>query len=294
MNEKEKTIYKIKVSGKVVDITYFSIPASHEATVKKIDEKNYMVLSTGEVREYTDKAETRADNYTSIRRTFRMIADLINANVTTPENCKWCTLTYKENMKDPERLYHDFRKFNQRFQRRYGKAEYIAVAEPQERGAWHLHVIYIWQSKAPFIPNEEFEKVWSHGFTWLTKMENVDNIGAYLSAYLGNMPKEKADEEGIVYEDRQITELEYKGEKKKFIKGARLTLYPAGFRIYRHSRDIKKPEVSYGTWDDVMRAASGLTKTYDTGLQPVQIEELQAVRRRIQYKPAKVLNGQKR
>lgn len=49
------------------------------------------------------------------------------------------TLTYRENMVDKDRLKRDF----DALRRRLGKLqsfEYVAVAERQKRGAWHLHV----------------------------------------------------------------------------------------------------------------------------------------------------------
>ncbi|VVE18502.1 bacteriophage-related protein [Pandoraea iniqua] len=49
------------------------------------------------------------------------------------------TLTYRENMLDKDRLKHDF----DSLRRRLGKVmdfRYVAVAERQKRGAWHLHI----------------------------------------------------------------------------------------------------------------------------------------------------------
>lgn len=49
------------------------------------------------------------------------------------------TLTYRENMTDKARLKNDF----DALRRRLGKVQsfhYIAVAERQKRGAWHLHI----------------------------------------------------------------------------------------------------------------------------------------------------------
>lgn len=49
------------------------------------------------------------------------------------------TLTYRENMKDRDRLKRDF----DALRRRLGKFQnfqYVAVSERQKRGAWHLHV----------------------------------------------------------------------------------------------------------------------------------------------------------
>ncbi|CAG2142986.1 rolling circle replication-associated protein [Cupriavidus plantarum] len=49
------------------------------------------------------------------------------------------TLTYRENMQDIERLKADFKAF-MRAMKRAGMYHYVAVPEPQKRGAWHIHV----------------------------------------------------------------------------------------------------------------------------------------------------------
>ena len=126
----------------------------------------------------------------------------------------------------------DFRKFWQRFtyyckKQGYKKPEYIAAIEPQERGAWHIHCIIIWKQRRPFIDNNSvFEPMWGHGFTKIQGVpDDCDNLGAYLSAYLSDM---SLSEDGD-------------GKEKKYVKGARLVLYPVGVNIFRHSRGIKQP-----------------------------------------------------
>lgn len=49
------------------------------------------------------------------------------------------TLTYRENMQDPERLRRDWDAFRRRL-RRAGSFVYVAVIERQRRGAFHLHI----------------------------------------------------------------------------------------------------------------------------------------------------------
>ena len=69
----------------------------------------------------------------------KRIKELIQTNVTDISRVRWCTLTYKENMKSTERLYNDFRKFNQRLKtylksRKIENVEYIMIAT----GAWSV------------------------------------------------------------------------------------------------------------------------------------------------------------
>lgn len=61
------------------------------------------------------------------------------------------TLTYRENVQDRERVGRDFKEFVRRVNKLKSKAlrklDYVAVLEPQERGAWHIHAaVRGWQS----------------------------------------------------------------------------------------------------------------------------------------------------
>lgn len=158
---------------------------------------------------------------------------MINANFEGADNELFITLTYRENMMDYKRLYRDFDKFYKKLKYRYEDTEfcYIAVVEPQERGAWHVHLLLKALNRGNlFIENEEIANLWGHGFTKTERLRGVDNVGAYLSAYLTDLMDEQ-------------------GRKKK---GARLYLYPAGINIYRCSRNCKRPKekwVEYGQID---------------------------------------------
>lgn len=187
-------------------------------TIKKLNDHEVLVLSTGEVKT-VNRSETRKDNIHSLRMTLKKLRYLINANFVGNKNELFLTLTYSENMTDVRRLYDDGRKFIQRLRYKYkdvSSLEYIAVVEPQERGAWHYHILV----KFPdvdfmYIPHSELENLWGHGFVSVQDITSVDNIGAYLSAYLSNTDN---------------------------IKGGRLYLYPVGMKIYRCSRGIVKPK----------------------------------------------------
>ena len=183
---------KVVEMGNVIETTFMS-RRNTKQTIKPLKGgQEYVICSTGEIKEVR-VAETRADNKKSLYRTFANIRGIINANVTDVSKVRWCTLTYAENMTDTKRLYRDFRDFNWRFQyycqkNDFGKPEYIAVFEPQQRGAWHAHLLYIWQDRiAPFIPNKDLAAIWQHGFVQIRQLQNVDNVGAYLTAYLTDL-----------------------------------------------------------------------------------------------------------
>lgn len=82
--------------------------------VKKISQKEYINLNTGEVSEYS-LSSNRSENVDSLRKTFKRIRALINSNCENPDFLHWVTLTYKENMTDTKQLYSDFDKFLKRF-----------------------------------------------------------------------------------------------------------------------------------------------------------------------------------
>ena len=231
---------------------------SHEntcATIKKLNNDEILVLSTGEIIEATH-IENRSQNKLQVSQTLRRLRDYINTNVTDATKCKWVTLTYKENMTDTEQLYNDFERYIKKFRYSYKdyKIEYIVAMEPQARGAWHCHCIFIFDKIPPFIPNEKMQELWGHGFTKTQKLNGVDNVGAYLTAYLGDIEYTEENvneclEMGL--KDIVFKEINDKRQKKKFIKGGRLYLYPAKFNIYRCSRGIKKPFIYHDTYDHI-------------------------------------------
>lgn len=230
---------KKTVAGNVVELSSMS-SKPEQPPIIKLSATEYLDTRTGEVKDF-QLSETRADNTDSLRKTFKKVRDTVNANCTEPENLHWITLTYAENMTDTERLYRDFGAFWKRFKRWSDKnghnpPEYITVIEPQARGAWHCHCLFIWDKKRPFIRNKTFAEIWGHGFVKITSVKDVDNIGAYLSAYLGDVPLKDYDKDKI----NPFTPIkEVKG--KKYVKGGRLHMYPVGMKLMRTSHGIKRP-----------------------------------------------------
>lgn len=218
----DKDIVSLKKMGNILEVTYAQ-HKNNKQRIKKIDNENYIVLSTGELKE-VNHISSRADNKAQVSQSLKRLRDYINTNVIDVTKCKWITLTYKENMMDTKRLYKDFEKFVKRFKYKYGKFEYIVACEPQARGAWHLHCIIIFDKIAPFIPNDEIASLWKQGFTKTSKLDNIDNIGAYLTAYLGDMEYEEFKQKDFDYKILSLKEVDSIGNKKlskpkKFVKG---------------------------------------------------------------------------
>jgi hypothetical protein len=230
---------------------------------KKISKSEYMQISTGEIYQY-DQSENRADNIAGLKDTFRKLRDLINNNFTGAGNELHVTLTYKENMTDTKRLYADFKAFWMRYRRKYGmNIDYLTVVEPQERGAWHCHILIRHNDlKKVYIPQKEIVALWGQGFIKVKALEGVDNIGAYLSAYLGDVELTEENIANAVKTQQTIKVAKVDGKQKKFIKGGRLHLYPPGMNLYRHSKGIVFPEVERMEYQEVKKIVGSRKPDY--------------------------------
>lgn len=253
----------VKRCGNITEIKY-AVHGPPAITIEKLNTDLYVDKRTGEVKEFQHK-NSRAEDQSSVAQSLRKLRDLINANLEDPETALWVTLTYRENMRDPARLYEDYRRFWQRFKyylRKHGypPAEYIIAAEPQGRGAWHLHCIFLLWNKFPYIPNTDMARLWGHGFTKTKSLKHISNPGLYLTAYLGDMELSEAIGVGQYKAGRLV---ESKDKRKAVIKGARLRLYPPGFNLYRFSRGVKRPEVRQTTEGEAQAEISGMALTYE-------------------------------
>lgn len=262
-------IITYKETGKIKEIRYM-LNNNIGGNIKKISKNEYVDISTGEIKEFKHN-ENRSLNKMGISKSLKRLRDIINTNITNPSKALWATLTYRENMTDNKRLYEDFRKFNMRFKYyikklNYPKYEYVAVQEPQARGAWHMHIVFVFSKKAPFIENKKLADLWGHGFVSIKSLKNVDNIGAYLSAYLGDMELseslDKIKDTSNVVKKEIIDEKGNKSEKY-YVKGARLSLYPVGCNIYRRSKGIKEPVIEKCTYKEALEKVKGSKLSYE-------------------------------
>lgn len=253
-------LVKVNECGNITEITYCSF-VSKGGHITKLDKDHYVNNNTGEYCEI-QHLESRADDIDNVRRTMKKARDIINTNCTDPDKIRWVTLTYAENMRDPERLYNDFKLFSRAMRNLYGHFEYIAAAEPQARGAWHMHVIMIFPDVAPYIENTVCAAAWKQGFVNIQACSDVDNLGAYLSAYMCNIDADEAHP--LLGLTGELIEREVQGESKKYIKGARLRFYPPGFNIFRYSRGIKRPKVSEMSYKAAQAILENSEKNYET------------------------------
>lgn len=262
----------LKTMGWNYQITFIE-HRNTKQNILRIDKDHYKNLNTGEIKEVKHK-ESRADSKNTVKQSLKKIRELINTNIVEVEKALWVTLTYKENMTDPKRLYKDFDKFMKRLRYNFQdyNIEYINVCEPQSRGAWHCHVILIFDKQAPYIANEKMSEIWGHGFTKTNMIYNINNIGAYLTSYLSDMELEEVEENKIEYEINNVKEVLIDNQKKKVVKNSRLSLYPPGFRFYRKSKGIKNPIVERMSYASAKRKIGLPYPTFFGGVKIIDKE----------------------
>lgn len=191
---------------------------------------NTYLDAEGNVKVFKHRSQKRSDNADSLKKTMQRLGRYIEHNFDGSDNELWITLTYKENVKDTDKVYNDYKAFMKKIRRRYGQIEYISILEPQKRGAWHIHALFRDDKNDKlYIDHKTLEKLWKHGFVWVKKLKHSDNVAAYVTAYLTDIDVNNDD-------DKE------KKKPKKIEKGARLKLYPANMNFYRVSRGIKKPQ----------------------------------------------------
>lgn len=229
----------IQIAGNVIDIKQTARPP-RKINVEWLDADTYVDLDTGEIKE-AQRSETRGDHMSipELRRTLARMRGLINANWYGDDNERLITVTYHQNMTDVKRLGYDLEAFVRKMKSRLGDIKYLTAVEPQGRGAWHAHMLVKQQTaNSTYLTEEMVQEIWPHG--WIVDVEplhTVDNVGAYLSAYLSNAPEDAAGEivSSLPESERRVP--------KRVIKGARLHMYPRGTHLYRASRNLDKPTI---------------------------------------------------
>jgi len=273
----DNEICTVKRTGSIIQVmTMTSIPVGLKS-ITKISKDEYVDNKTGELKEYKH-TENRSQNSSGLKHSFGLVRDLINNNFTGALNELFITTTYKENMTDTKRLYHDNDVFMKRFKRKYPNIEYLIVVEPQGRSAWHCHILIKDSSVAMlYIPNEEIAKMWGHGFTTTRRIQNCDNIGAYLTAYLADIPldeyvKIQGVSNHVEIVDKVMTDNSGKQVTKRIVKGGRCYLYPPGMNIVRHSRGIKPTEKERMTGVELKRIVGPREPCYSKEVE-IQTDE---------------------
>lgn len=166
---------RLILSGKILEVYEYEKPIAKGFETKRTGRANAPFSSEEVKAENRGKVANRARSY--VRR-------MVNAN---PQLNKFLTLTFAENLTDLELARYEFDKFLKRLKTRFKGFQFVVVVEFQKRGAVHFHLL----CNLPFVNVKELAKIWRHGFIRLNRIDNVDNVGAYVTKY---MTKDSIDE----------------------------------------------------------------------------------------------------
>ena len=252
---------RITRMGDIVEVQASSMRGKG-GKIKRIDKYRFVDTETGEVKHFAQhNRKSRKENYSSLQKTFRNAKEIINTNLQCVEFTTWLTLTYDEKMSDAKQFDKDFETFMKRIRRQFpnNKIKYFSALDFGAKGGFHCHCLLFWDNFAPSFSEEDCRKLWKKGTMFVKSLKDhnsIRNIGAYLTSHLTDMPIEeyrqlhprrKIDAEDLKTVQTGDVEFSY----KKIVKNARLELYPPHFRIFRHSNDMKKPEVSYDDYGTI-------------------------------------------
>jgi len=171
--------FKVVVSGKQVELYKYKKNVWREFEANREPQKEPKQLDLFE----QEKLKKQRMQF-SINRTRTEIRRLVNSN---PQLSKFITLTFAENITDLKTANYIFNKFVLRMNYKHPDFEYLAVPEFQKRGAVHYHLL----CNIGFIEVAELQAMWGQGFVKINKIDNVNNVGAYVSKYLGKEMDER-------------------------------------------------------------------------------------------------------
>ncbi|ERH96447.1 hypothetical protein U0E09_33010 [Bacillus thuringiensis] len=263
---------KVTKMNHIVEVQHMK-KMNRTCSIKKLNKDEYVDINTGEIGTF-EHIENRQESYNSLRQTFKKLRYLINQNFTGKGNELHITLTYAENMTDTKQLYVDFDKFMKKLKYHFkhdtkynlpkSSLDYLCVVEPQERGAWHCHLLLRINelNKNCYIDNQILATLWGQGFVKIKSMKDIDNIGAYLSAYLADVELTDNVSAKAFAEDGRVVKKVVDGEEKKFIKGGRLHMYPPGMNLYRKSKGILLPDRDEMLFRDIKKVVGSAQPHY--------------------------------
>lgn len=133
-----------------------------------------------------DKEVNREKVLSRARKTVRR---LINANMNQygkDFTAKFLTLTFAEHVTDIKTANYEFTKFIKRMNyeilgSKKADMRYVGVIEFTKIGRIHYHVVIF---NIPYTKADKIAKIWGNGFIKVNRIENVDNVGAYVCKYM--------------------------------------------------------------------------------------------------------------
>ena len=238
--------------------------------IKKLDADRYVDLKTGDIREF-ERTENRSQGLNSLRQTFKKLRYLINNNFTGAPNELFITLTYRGDLQTNDHLKvgNDYKKFLKRLKYEFKGSttvDALKVLEPHESGNWHMHVLLRFNDlERVYIANKDLREIWGNGWVTVQSLKNVDNVGAYVSAYLADIEVSEDDARQLEG-NPDLMEKEVDGKKKKFVKGGRLVFYPSGVNLYSKTKGVIYPERENMIYSEAKKIVGAATPHYKKSL----------------------------
>lgn len=258
----------VKRMGNIVELQALQ-HMNLDARIRILKNHRYMVIATGEVFDMT-RSVKKSDNVKSLRKTFRRLRERINSNFSGSGNELFVTLTFDSKLGkrpylgDADLIRKRYKDFVRRMKRKFGsELVFIKVVEPHADGHAHLHVLIKFLGlKHIFIQPDEFRNYWRWGFVKIHKILGNTNVGAYLTAYLTDVPYNNEALAYIMAQGSSGPIEVVEKNSKKFIKGGRLHYYPRDFHLFTCSRNAKFPVVSRQRKMDIKKELSAATLSF--------------------------------
>lgn len=221
---------KVIISGNIIEFYHFEKP--QKLNKPKAEQKENRVpvadwILEGRMPGKGDAWEPEEHDlvqarFQNARRAKNNVRRLINSNVYQYQDKKgekilpkFLTLTFADNIQEvaeANKLFTEFlRKLNVKIfgtQKDKRGLKYLVVMEFQKRGAIHYHAIFF---NLPYLKSSVLADIWGNGFIQVKQINNVDNVGAYISKYL----TKDYDDERLDSKKRYFTS---RGLKKPFVE----------------------------------------------------------------------------
>lgn len=184
---------KVIISGKQIELYEYSEPVLYGYNDIKRGSRGRQSIASNEDKEINrEKVFRRAR--TDLRR-------LINSNIES--DSKFLTLTFRDNVTNLDYGNNEFKKFIKRLNYHFKiKLKYSCVIEFQKRGAIHYHVVlYNLNGKVDLM---KLSDIWGHGFIKLNKIDNVDNVGAYICKYMTKTDDKRLEGRKMYFNSRNL------------------------------------------------------------------------------------------
>ena len=185
---------KLVITGSIVEAYFFTNkPLVYGFSVPNHNKTRGKIIITNEESKLR-KLESRKR---SMRRAGSNIRKLVNANawqwkspVGVPYMPIFATFTFRDDIRDIKKANISFSHFIRRLNYIVSNGskkctlKYISVIEFQDLnrdGVVHYHTVFF---NLPIDKTDFLPKIWAQGYVYLKKIDEINNVGAYISKYM--------------------------------------------------------------------------------------------------------------